>query len=126
MAFYANKCWHTIFLNAKYLLLLCSDEGSEFEARNYIQPSPYIAVPHHDQSGNQVQYQQHHVEPYVNNGTAPSYSYTNSTLQPLQQTSWVNYANSNSNAISNTANPQTTQQSAANMNQVQFSTTQQC
>ena len=58
--------------------------------------------------------------------TSTPYSYTNLTLQPLQQTSWVNYANSNSNAISNTANPQTTQQSAANMNQVQFSTTQQC
>ena len=65
-------------------------QRSEFEARNYIQPPPYIAVPHHDQSGNQVQYQQHSVEPYVNSGTAPSYSYTNPTLQPRQQTSWVN------------------------------------
>ena len=29
-------------------------QRSEFDAKNYIQPSPYIAVPHHDQSGNQV------------------------------------------------------------------------
>ena len=29
-------------------------QRSEFDAKNYIRPSPYIAVPHHDQSGNQV------------------------------------------------------------------------
>ena len=101
-------------------------QGDAYEARNYIQPSSHIAVPHQGQFGNQAHNQQHHVEPYVNSGTAPSFSYTNPSLQPTQQTSWVNYANSNSNIVPNTTNPPPTQQVASNMNQVQFSTIEQC
>ena len=70
-------------------------QENAYEARNYIQPSSHIAVPHQGQFGNQVHNQQHHVEPYVNTSTAPSFSYTNPSLQPTQQTSWVSYANSN-------------------------------
>ena len=101
-------------------------QGNAYEARNYIQPSSHIAVPQQGQFGNQVHNQQHHVEPYVNTSIAPSFSCTNPSLQPTQQTSWVNYANSNSNIVPNTTNPPPTQQVASNMNPVQFSTIEQC
>ena len=65
---------------------------------------------------NQVQYQQHHVDPYVNSGTAPSCSYTNATLQPPQKTPRMSCANLNSTTVSNSDNSPPTQQSAANMN----------